>query len=686
MKPSSDKDPLAEALQALQASEKHLRALIAGAPIVLFSSDKDGIITLSEGMGLASMGLKPGQNVGRSVFELYKDVPWVVRSFQRALAGESFSERGEVTGVVFETHFEPIREDDGSVSGVIGVATDVTKRARVEEALKASEERYRDLFENAHDLIYVHDLTGRFISMNRTAEKVTGFDRNELGEVNIIDVLTPEAAAKARTMLTQKLKGGGGITTYEIEIKGKDGHVIPLELSTRLIFENGKAVAVQGIARDISERRAQTRALEHQALHDSLTGLPNRTLLRDRLGQTIAMAGREKETFAIMLIDLDHFKEINDTLGHEKGDLVLKEINPRLRSTLRAADTVARWGGDEFGLILTSTDREGAESAAVKILETLEDPFNVGDLQLRVDASVGIALFPEHGEDADTLLKRVDVAMHRAKQNRNGFAFYEAEHDQRSPRRLEMATQLRDAIENGDLMLHFQPLYSAKDRSVRELEALVRWPHPTEGLLAPDRFLHLAERSGLIKPLTQWVLSEAIRCCKSWKDQGLEVGVAANLSARNLGEADLPDRIGRLLKEHELPTECLTLEITESTIMGEWWAEVIDALNLMGVKLSIDDFGTGFSSLTHLKRLPVQQIKIDRSFITDYARDDGDAAIAGAIVDLGRNLGLEVVAEGIEDEEVLEKLITRGCNILQGYHLSRPVPVEDVPKVIRASN
>ncbi len=684
MSPSSEQDRLAEALEALRASEKLLRTVIAGAPIVLFSTDVDGIITLSEGLGLSSLGLKPGENVGRSAFDLYKDVPWIVRSFQRALKGESFTERGEVQGVVFETHFEPLRGDDGSVAGIIGVATDVTTRARMERALKASEERYRDLFEGAHDLIYVHDLTGKFISMNKMAERVTGFDRKELGDVNIIDVLTPETAATARAMLTRKLKEGG-TTTYEIEIKGKDGKVIPLELSTRLMFENGRAVAVQGIARDISERRAQTRALEHQALHDPLTGLPNRTLLRDRLGQAIAMAGREKTAFAVMLIDLDHFKEINNTLGHEKGDLVLKEINPRLRSILRASDTVARWGGDEFGLILTTTDRHGAEAAATKILETLEDPFRVGELQLRVDASIGIALFPDHGEDADTLLKRVDVAMLRAQQNRNGFAFYEAEYDQHSPRRLELAAELRTAIENSDLALHFQPVYSAKDRGVIELEALVRWPHPTEGLLAPDRFIHLAERSGLIKPLTQWVLTEAIKSCKAWKDQGFEVGVAANLSARNLGEADLPDRISRLLMEHDLPTSCLTLEITESTIMGEWWAEVIEDLHQMGVKLSIDDFGTGFSSLTHLKRLPVQQIKIDRCFITDYATDEGDAAIAGAIVDLGRNLGLEVVAEGIEDEEVLGRLVSRGCDLLQGYHLSRPVPVDDVPKVISAA-
>jgi diguanylate cyclase (GGDEF)-like protein len=433
--------------------------------------------------------------------------------------------------------------------------------------------------------------------------------------------------------------------------------------------------------------RHQAQLNEHQALHDALTNLPNRTLFHDRVGQAIASARREHIPVAVMIMDLDRFKEVNDTLGHASGDELLKLAGVRLRAALRESDTVARLGGDEFGVLLPRVvDSAAAVSVARKLRHALEEPFTIHGLSLQIEASVGIALYPEHGNDVHSLLQRADVAMYIAKEQPGGCEVYARERDDYSPDRLTLLTELRRAIDNGELVLHYQPKADLRTGDVTSVEALVRWSHPVRGLIPPDEFIPLAQKTGVIVPLTFFVLNEALRQARTWQLEGLDLCVGVNLSARNLLDVSLPDTVGELLNRWEVPPSLLELEITESTILADpiRAMHVLSRLSGMGVRLAIDDFGTGYSSLAYLKRLPVDELKIDKSFVQGMEEDDNDAVIVRSTIDLGRNLGLRVVAEGVETAEAWRQLAALGCDIAQGYYLSRPVSASDLASWLRA--
>jgi diguanylate cyclase (GGDEF)-like protein len=422
---------------------------------------------------------------------------------------------------------------------------------------------------------------------------------------------------------------------------------------------------------------------EHQALHDALTGLPNRALFYDRAQQAILASRRNREATALLLIDLDRFKEINDTLGHHIGDLLLKEVGPRLQEILRATDTVARLGGDEFGLILRNvTDPDEIGRVVDRIITALQQPFSVEDLRLDVEASIGIARYPEHGQDAETLMQRADVAMYVAKTSRSGHATYATGLDQYSPDRLSLVGELREALHQAQLVVHYQPKVALLPGTVEGVEALVRWEHPQRGRVNPDEFIPLAEQTGLIKPLTMFVLDQALQQCHAWHQAGHQIGVAVNLSVRVLQDAQLPQDVAQLLETHNVEPNWLNLELTESIIMADpaRAMEVLTRLDAMGVRLSIDDFGTGYSSLAYLKQLPVHEIKIDKSFILNMATNDNDAVIARSTIDLGRNLGLRVVAEGVDTAEVWGQLEAMGCDVVQGYYLSPPAPGDAITR------
>jgi diguanylate cyclase len=431
------------------------------------------------------------------------------------------------------------------------------------------------------------------------------------------------------------------------------------------------------------QRHTERQAAENQqqALRDGLTGLPNRTLLRDRIDQAIRQADRELCPAALLLIDLDRFKEVNDTLGHHYGDELLVQVGERLHGSLRAVDTVARLGGDEFAVLLPRIETaEGAVAVAGKLQAALEEPFRLEDLALGVEASIGVALYPEHGSDADELLQRADIAMYVAKDTHAGYVLFDPRHDQHSPRRLALLGELRQAIGRADLVLHYQPKVDAHTGEVLGVEALVRWQHPDHGLLPPGAFIPLAERTGLIAPLTHYVLDAALRQCRDWRRAGHELAIAVNVSARSLLDLSFPDQIDGLLARWEVPARLLMVEITESTIMADptHALEILGRLNTMGVQVAIDDFGTGYSSMAHLKSLPVHELKIDRSFVSQMTSNTSDAVIVRSTVDLGRNLGLRVVAEGVEDPQTLRELDALGCHAIQGYYVSRPVPADDL--------
>jgi diguanylate cyclase (GGDEF)-like protein len=432
--------------------------------------------------------------------------------------------------------------------------------------------------------------------------------------------------------------------------------------------------------------RRQAAENEHLALHDPLTQLPNRTLFHDRAVQAIRAARRAGSRVALVILDLDRFKEVNDTLGHHNGDLLLKQIGPRLSAALRESDSIARLGGDEFGVLLPAIDSEDdARAVAGKLRRALHEPVVINGIALDLAATVGIAVFPDHGDDVETLLQRADVAMYVAKEDHSGCEVYRPERDEYSPARLSLVAELRRAIDQRELVLHYQPKAELQSGHVVGVEALVRWQHPERGLLFPDEFVPLAERTGLIKELTFVVLDESLRQLRTWQEEGLDLSVSVNLSARDLLDVDLPETVAQLLGRHELAANRLELEITESVILADPMKArlVLNRLSAMGIELAIDDFGSGYSSLAYLKRLPVGQIKIDRSFVMNMEQDTNDAVIVRSTIDLGRNLGLMVVAEGVENEGIWSDLARLGCDLAQGYYLSRPVPPEALPSWLR---
>ena len=416
------------------------------------------------------------------------------------------------------------------------------------------------------------------------------------------------------------------------------------------------------------------------AFTDPLTQLPNRAMFLDRLRQTIHAAKREHRPFALIIMDLDHFKDINDTLGHHIGDLLLEQVAERLRDKLRDSDMVARLGGDEFAVLLSAVSVKQAETAARMLLQTLRSPFVFHEHHLDISASIGIVLHPDHGVEANVLLQRADVAMYAAKTANSGFAFYDTKMDQHYGTRLALLSELRQAIEQEQFTLCYQPKVNLASGRVEGVEALVRWNHPREGVIPPDAFISLLEQTGQIRNLTPWVLNEAMQQSARLRRMGFPVSVAVNLSVCDLQDPSLADTIAEQLAAHQVEPAWLELEITESAVMTDpaRALDMLARLSAMGLKLTIDDFGTGYSSLSYLKRLPVDAIKIDKTFVTGMIKDENDAAIVRTSVELAHHLGLEVVAEGAESEAVYRRLRELGCDLAQGLFLSRPLSPEDL--------
>ena len=456
-----------------------------------------------------------------------------------------------------------------------------------------------------------------------------------------------------------------------------DGSTLPVELSVAHAPDGGGSVVV---VRDVTDRKRREHVLRHQATHDALTGLPNRMRLHESLTAALAVARSSNEPVALLMLDLDHFKDINDSLGHPVGDALLRQVGRRLERVLRPGDTIARLGGDEFAIVLPATTIADSEAVARRLLETLAAPFEVDGLSLRVGASAGIAVCPEHARDSIALVQRADVAMYVAKRGRSGVAVYRPQDDYSSARQLTLNGEFARAIEDDHLELWYQPKLSTAECRVVAVEALVRWVHPEHGILPPDEFIGLAEHSGLIRPMTRWVLDRATSQCAAWRAAGRPLKVAVNLSARNLLEPDLPESIGEILSRNGLEPDGLQLEITEGLIMDdpERAHEVMSRLAGMGLRLAIDDFGTGYSSLAYLKRLPAAEIKIDKSFVLEMDRVRDDAVIVRSTIEMGHHLGLEVVAEGVENARTFEALRRLGCDYVQGYLFSKPLPAREL--------
>jgi diguanylate cyclase (GGDEF)-like protein len=446
------------------------------------------------------------------------------------------------------------------------------------------------------------------------------------------------------------------------------------------------ASASRKLQRQTEELRSSAERDRHQATHDALTGLPNWALLRDRLEQGLAAATRSDGEVALLLIDLDRFKEINDSLGHTYGDKLLVQVGPRLQSVLRDGDTVARLGGDEFAVLLPSVDGVAeAQAVAERLREALHRPFDVEGVALDVEASIGIVLSPWHGTDTEVLLRNADIAMYAAKELKSGAVVFTPEDHVTAPWRLTLLGDLRRALEGDEeLYLNYQPKYTLDGERIEGVEALLRWQHPAQGLIPPGEFIPVAEGTGIILRLTERVLGLALAQMRVWLDAGHGVPVAVNLSTRCLLDAGLPDMVQRLLAEHGVPANLLRLEVTESAVMGDAarCMEVLQRLHDLGLKLSIDDFGTGYSSMAYLRRLPVDELKIDRSFVLGMTTTSQDAVLVRTAIDLGHNLGLTVVAEGVEGAEHVQALRALGCDIAQGFHYARPMMGEALGELL----
>jgi diguanylate cyclase (GGDEF)-like protein len=466
--------------------------------------------------------------------------------------------------------------------------------------------------------------------------------------------------------------------------KRKNGSLFPLEFVVSSMQVGSRHMFIATL-RDISERKAHTDALEYQALHDALTGLPNRSLFGDRLRQALLAARRNQKMFGVLLLDLDRFKDINDALGHDRGDSLLQEVTARLRGVLRATDTIARLGGDEFAVLtIDARHPDDVVATAKKILASLEGPFAIADQMVETGASIGIAMYPVHGDDPSTLLRRADVAMYVAKRAGGGHAVYAPEQEAQSLRRSGLAGELRRSIPQGELVLHYQPQVTLATGAIHSVEALVRWNHPREGLMPPDRFISMAEETGIIHPLTAWVIDSALTQLCKWLEDGLDVSVSLNVSPRNIDDHSLEEMVARALANFKVEPHRLTLEITEGVAMAAAAAKALHRLNEMGVRLALDDFGTGYSSLLYLMRLPVNEIKIDRSFVSALASDPDSGAIVRSAVGLGHNLGLRVVAEGLQDRMAEAVLVEAGCDAAQGFLVGRPVAEGEMTALLLA--
>jgi diguanylate cyclase (GGDEF)-like protein len=426
--------------------------------------------------------------------------------------------------------------------------------------------------------------------------------------------------------------------------------------------------------------RGQVEQIEKLALYDALTGLANRRLFRDRVEQALLSSKRESGGFSLMLLDLDRFKEINDTLGHQTGDAVLEELSVRLRTVARATDTVARLGGDEFALVLLgAADGASALFIAERIRRALEEPFAIYGLTLQLETSIGIAVFPEHGDDTEALLRHADIALYASKEAHVPVV-YASKHNQHSPARLGLVGDTRRAIDEEEFVVHYQPEVDLATGGTPRVEALVRWEHPEHGLLYPDAFIPIARESALIRPITRYVIDAALRQCRAWQDAGIELAVAVNLAERDLADSRLEEEVSDALRRWKLEPEMLELEIPESAVMRdpERVQKMLGRLSRRGVRLAVDDFGSGYASLSHLKQLPVDVLKIDKSFVQNIGTNENDEAIVRSTIDLAHSLGIVVVAEGVDSEEILRRLSAFGCDLAQGFTLSRPVPADEL--------
>lgn len=591
----------------------------------------------------------------------------------KSFHGELLNYRKDGTPFWNELSIEPVFDEEGVLRQYVGVQRDVTVRraAQAEQRLAAS------VFAQLSEGVLVTDAQRRIVMVNRAFTDITGYTETEALGQNPRMLSSGRQDKEFYTAMWESIDSTGS-WQGEVWNRRKDGTVYPQWLSiSHALDEAGHHTHYIACLRDITRHKQAEDSIRSLAHYDPLTGLPNRALLADRAEQALQRARRAQEPLALLFIDLDHFKIVNDSLGHRIGDHLLAAVAQRWRTSMRAQDTLARIGGDEFVVLLPQTELAGAAEFANKLISSASQAFHIASHELTVTPSIGIALFPEHGADFDSLSQRADAAMYRAKANgRNGYSVFSSDLQVQSARTLVIENALRRALERDQMQLHFQPQQSLVDGRIVGAEALLRWHHPDLGWVSPAEFIPLAESNGLIVPLGEWVLRTALRQLRDWRNAGLPpLVMAVNISVVQFRQRDLPELVERLLAEHGVEPHWLELELTEGVASDDPLGAIamMTRLRGCGVRLSIDDFGTGYSSLSYLKRFKVNKLKIDQSFVRGLTEEPEDQAIVSAIIALARSLGMETIAEGVETAAQRERLSQQGCDEMQGYWFSRPL-------------
>jgi diguanylate cyclase (GGDEF)-like protein/PAS domain S-box-containing protein len=687
---SADVTDRKEAEEALRRSEAEIFSVLESITDAFFALDREWRFTYVNAQAEDLFSNAREDLVGERIWEDPTFHPHYRKAVEEG-ATVRFEARYPQSGAWYSVRAYP------SASGLSVYLQDITERKKAEEALKESEERFRSTFEDAPIGVALVGLPSsspesdkRYLRVNPALCEMLGYSEEELLSKTSSEVTHPDDLEKSKARTQQIMREGGSRYAIEKRYVRSDGRVVWVLLNVSLVRDpEGRPSHFVSQFQDVTGRRALEGRLRHQALHDPLTGLPNRTLFVDRLGQALGRTRRQRERqAAVLFMDLDNFKSVNDSLGHGVGDLLLVAVAERLKGCLRPEDTLARFGGDEFVVLLEGTESpDEAVRVAERIAEGFGDPFRLGDRELYASASIGIATGDARTKSPENMLRDADTAMYRAKDGGLQYSLFDPGMHERAMGRLELENDLRRAIERDEFVVHYQPIVRLDDRSVRGVEALVRWQHPERGLLNPDEFIPVAEESGLVVPMGEAVLEEACQRAKGWQDANPKIPplvLSVNLSARQLARPDLAETVEGVLGRTGFDGDCLDLDVTETVYIKvlEGNTVALDRLRASGVRISIDDFGMGYSSLAYLKRLPADVLKIDKSFVRGLGEDAEDTAIVGMVVGLAHTLGMEVVAEGVEAEEQAALLEEMGCDFAQGFYFSRPLPPEDVPEFL----
>ena len=670
---------------ALERRMAELRLVQDHAPVMIAYFDGDQHCRYANRKYAAFHGKVPEDLVGLHAREILgANFAAIEHHCAYALAGYTVKYERAIRGEPRERHviveLVPFDGLAGQKRGYYVISSDITERRRAEDQIRESEQRFRDVVEASGEYIWETDADWRYVYLSKRAESVLGHPLGALMGRRSADFMPEDEALRVSRWLAANMPEGGAFTDLEHRTVTASGEIVWQWVSGKAVRDDaGRIVAYRGTGANITERKRHEARIEQLATRDALTGLPNRALLHDRLTHAIAAERREHGLVATMFIDVDRFKTINDSLGHHVGDALLKQMAARLTGCVREDDTVARPGGDEFVIVAARLhDADGAAQIAGKVLECLSRPYVVGGHQLVTTCSIGISLYPGDGESIDMLLKHADTAMYHAKgTGGNAYRFFSAEMNARAVERLSLENDLRRALERDELVLNFQPVIELASGRIRGVEALARWCHPQRGPVAPERFIAIAEETGLIEPLGEWALAAACAQARAWQVEGEPpLVVAVNVSAGQLrGGRGFAQKVAAILAQTGLPPACLELEITESVLVDqiESNVETLGAIAALGARIVVDDFGTGYSSLSYLKRLPIHGLKIDRSFVRDIVDDPDDAAIVGAVVSLAKSLELTTTAEGIETVGQLCALRDLGCDAWQGFLFGHPV-------------